>query len=172
MSAEENRTGPGEGVPGVIHLPPGAGRTYWLGLDLHVLKAVGEDTGGSFSLFEVTAAPQSGPPPHIHHREDETYYVLEGEFEFLYIDQTFTAGPGSVVYLPRGRLHMHRNALDTPSRAVVLNTPSGIEKLIEEAGEPATDLSSPPPPPDQAALERIVMIAQKYGVEVPPPPEH
>ena len=125
MSAEENRTRPGEGVPGAMHFPPGAGRAYWLAMDLHTFKTIGEDTGGSFSLSEVTAAPQSGPPPHIHHREDETYYVLEGEFEF-----------------------------------------------IEEAGEPATDPSSPPPPPDQAALERIVMIARNYGVEVPPPPEH
>jgi hypothetical protein len=65
---------------------------------------------------------------------------------------------------------MHRAVGDAPARALVLNTPAGIEKFIEEADEPVTDRVSPPASPEMSELERIVMIAQKYGIEVPPPP--
>lgn len=153
-----------EAQPRPIHLPPGEGKAFWLAADLHTFKAVGEDTGGAFTLVEITAAPHSGPPPHVHHREDETYYILDGEFEFLDEDRAFTAGVGSCVYLPRGRPHAHKNAGGAPARALVLTTPSGIEKFIEEAGEPATDPSSPPPPPGPAEFVRIIMIARKHGV--------
>jgi quercetin dioxygenase-like cupin family protein len=131
----------------VAPVPPGEGTSFWLVTDLHIFKAVGEDTNGAFSLSELTAHPEFAPPPHIHHREDESFYILEGEFEFLYNGRTFTAGPGSFVYLPKGHLHMHRTAGDTPARALVLVTPAGVEKFIEEAGEPATNRSSPPPVP-------------------------
>ena len=151
-------------------LPPREGRSLWFAADLYTIKAAAEDTDGAFTLFELTAAARFGPPPHIHHREDETYYVLEGEFEFLDNDRVFTAGAGSFVYLPKGRLHMHKNAGETPARALVLNTPAGVEGFIEEGGEPATDpSSSSPPPPEAQDLERLVAIAPKYGIEVPPP---
>ena len=154
------------------HLPPGEGRALWFFTDLYVAKRVSEDTGGACTLFEVTSPSQSPPAPHIHHREDETYYILEGEFEFLDEDRTFTAGAGSVVYLPKDRLHSHRNPGDVPAKAVVLYTPAGnIEKFVEEVGKPATDPSSVPPPPEEADIERLVTIAvEKYGFEVPPPP--
>lgn len=151
------------------HLSSNEGTSFWLTTDLQTFKAVGQDTNEAFALSELTAYPEFGPPPHIHHREDESFYILEGQFEFLDNDRTFTAGAGSFVYLPKGRLHMHRAAGDAPARALVLVTPAGIEKFIEEAGEPATDVSSPPPPPEMPELERIVAVAQKYGVEVPPP---
>jgi quercetin dioxygenase-like cupin family protein len=158
-----------EGVKdrGANHVPAGQGGSYWLGTDLQAFKAVGDDTGGAFALSKLTAHPQFGPP-HIHHNEDESYYVLEGEF--MDEGRTFAAGPGTFVSLPKGRLHAHRAAGDAPARALVLVTPAGVEKFIEEAGEPATDTSSAPPVPEMPQLGRIVEIAQKYGIEVPPPP--
>jgi quercetin dioxygenase-like cupin family protein len=156
---------------GAAHVPPNEGRSFWLATDLHVLKAVGEDTAGAFALSELTAQPEFGPPPHVHRREDESYYVLEGEFQFLDGGRTFTAGAGSFVHLPKGRLHTHLAAGDAPARALVLVTPAGAEKFIEEAGHPATKDSPPPPPPEMPELERIVAVAQRYGIEVPPPPE-
>lgn len=159
-----------EASQSTAHVAAGGGRSFWLMSDLYTFKAVGEETNGAFALSELTAQPPFGPPPHVHHRENESYYVLEGEFEFLDNDRMFTAGPGSFVYMPKGRLHMHRAAGDTPARALVLVTPAGIEKFIEEAGEPATNTSSPPAPPELPQIERIVAIAQKYGIEVPPSP--
>lgn len=153
------------------HVPPGEGRSYWLATDLLTFKVVGEDTGGAFALAELTARPEFGPPPHVHHREDESYYVLEGELEFMDDGRTFTAGAGSFVHLPKGRLHVHRAAGGAPARALVLVTPAGVEKFIQEAGEPATDRSAVPPVPGMEEIGRIVEIARKYGIEVPPPPE-
>jgi quercetin dioxygenase-like cupin family protein len=155
---------------GATHVPPDGGKSFWLFTDLHTFKVVGEDTGGVFALEELTSYTRFGPPPHIHHREDESYYILEGEFEFLADGRTFTAGPGSFVYLPKGRLHMHKNAGDTPARALVLLAPAGVEKFIEEAGAPATDVPSVPPIPELPELQKAVETAQKYGIEVPPPP--
>jgi len=59
---------------GATHVPAGEGRSFWLGTDLHTFKTVGEDTNGAFALEELTAQPGFGPPPHIHHREDEIRY--------------------------------------------------------------------------------------------------
>lgn len=154
-----------------VYVPASERRSFWLATDLHTFMAVGEDTGGAFALSELTAHTQFGPPPHIHRREDESYYVLEGEFEFVYDGGAFKAGPGDFVRLPRGRLHVHRNAGTVPARALVLVTPAGVESFIEEVGEPAQDTSSVPAPPEMPELLRIVEIAQKYGIEVPPPPE-
>jgi quercetin dioxygenase-like cupin family protein len=155
---------------GAAHVAADEGRSFWLATDLHTFKVVGEDTGGAFALSELTAHTEFAPPPHVHRNEDESYYVLEGEFEFMDESRTFTAGPGSLVYLPKGRLHVHRNAGDTPARALVLVVPAGVEGFVQEAGEPATDLSSVPPVPDMPDLGRIVETAQRYGIEVPPPP--
>ena len=154
----------------VTHVHEGEGKSFWLATDLHTFKVVGEDTGGAFALSELTAHTQFAPPPHINNREDESYYILEGEFEFMDDGRTFTAGAGSVVYLPKGRLHMHRNAGDVPARALVLVIPAGVEGFVEEAGEPVTDSSSVPPVPELPELQRLVETAQKYGIEVPPPP--
>ncbi|MBI3492418.1 MAG: cupin domain-containing protein [Acidobacteria bacterium] len=161
----ENRTS-----ENMISLRAGEGTSWWLMTDLHTFKAVSEDTNGAFTLTELTAAADFGPPPHIHHREDEAFYVLDGQFEFRYNDRTFTAGPGSFVYLKKGRVHMHRATGGAPARALVLHTPAGLERFIREAGKPATDRTATPGAPPMPELERIVAVAQKYDIEVPPPP--
>ena len=157
MSAQEN-----DGTRGSAQqLSPGEGRALWFFTDLYIVKRVSEDTNGAFTLVEVASPPQTPPAPHIHHREDETYYILEGEFEFLDQDRTFTAGAGSLVYLPKDRLHSHRNPGDVPAKALVLYTPAGnIEKFAEEVSKPATDPNFPPPPPEEGDIERPVTIAQ------------
>jgi quercetin dioxygenase-like cupin family protein len=74
-------------------LRAGLGRTVWVVGDLYTIKASGKDTGGAFTLIEVMVPPLSGPPPHVHRREDEAFYVLEGEFEVQIDNQRLTAGP-------------------------------------------------------------------------------
>src|SRR5262249_42867755 len=77
----------GEGVPAIEparHYVPAEGSSWWFTTDLHTFKAVSETTNGAYTLTEVTARPGFVPPPHIHHREDEAFYVLEGQFEFSY----------------------------------------------------------------------------------------
>ena len=136
--------------------------------ELVIFKLVGRDTYGEFTLIEEITPPEGGPAPHMHTREDETFYVLEGEVEFMVGGRTFLARAGSVVFGPRNILHAFRNMGSTPSRMSVFITPSGLEKMFEEVGERVTDPSSPPEgPPD---IEKLVAVNQKYGVEIPPPP--
>jgi mannose-6-phosphate isomerase-like protein (cupin superfamily) len=150
-------------------VPQGGGRSHWLLTDLFEFKVVSDDTNGAFSLLEVSAGPDFGPPTHIHHREDETFYILEGSFEFSLGGRTFTAGAGSLVYLPKGVAHLHHATGGAPAKALVMYVPAGIERFIAEAGTPGTDASARPRPPEMPELERIVGIAQRYGIEVPPP---
>lgn len=88
---------------GALHVPPGEGRSFWLLGELYTAKAVGEGTDGEFAFVEAITPPQAGPPPHIHHREDETFWVLEGKF--MVGDRTVRAPAGSFVHAPKGIPH-------------------------------------------------------------------
>lgn len=149
---------------------PGEGRATWVLGDLYRLLATTEDTGGTYALWETTAMPGlPGPPPHVHHNEDEAFYVLEGEIELFVDGAVSTAGPGAFVNIPRGTLHTFKNAGATPARMLGMVAPGGFEGFFEEVGEPATDPSKPPEgPPD---VEKVLATAPKYGLEIPPPPE-
>jgi len=151
-----------------VHLPKGAGRSFWLLTDLHTFKVGAGETQGAFTIAELTAGPELGPPPHVHHHHDESFYVLEGALEFSLAGQPFTAGPGDFVYLPKGVVHTHRAGGGAPAKALVMQSPSGVERFIEEAGTPARDRSTPPAPPAPAELDAIVAIARKHGIDVPP----
>jgi quercetin dioxygenase-like cupin family protein len=152
-----------------VHLAPGEGEALWVLGDLYRFLATSEDTGGAYALWETTATPGlPGPPPHIHHREDEALYVLEGELELSVEGDTTRAGSGSFVNIPKGTLHTWRNAGDAPARLLGMVAPGGFEDFFKEVGEPATDPSSPPAgPPD---VEKVLAAAPKYGLEIQPPP--
>jgi quercetin dioxygenase-like cupin family protein len=152
----------------VIHVAPGEGQMRWVAGDLVTFKIGGEDAAGAFTLGEEITPPRGGPPPHLHTREDETFYVVEGELEFVVGERTISATAGSVVYCPRGIPHGFTNVGTTPSRMAVIIAPAGLEKFFEEVGEPVTDPSSPPEgPPD---IERLVAVGRKHGIEMAPPP--
>jgi quercetin dioxygenase-like cupin family protein len=135
---------------------------------MHTFKVVGDDTNGAFTVAELTAGPELGPPPHIHRNSDESFYILEGTFDFSLAGQAFTAGAGAFVYLPKGVVHTHCAGGGASARALVIQSPAGVERFIEEAGKLATDASVRPAPPERSELERIVAIAQRHNIEVPP----
>ena len=153
---------------GGIQLGRGEGKSFWLLTDLHTFKAVGADTNGALTVAELTAGPELGPPPHIHRNSDESFYILEGTFDFSLAGRAFSAGPGAFVLLPKGVVHTHQAGGGAPARALVIQSPAGVERFIEEAGKPATDVSVRPAPPEMAEFGRIVAIAQKHDIEVPP----
>jgi quercetin dioxygenase-like cupin family protein len=134
------------------------------------LKASGEQTGGAFGLIEQVLPPGFAPPLHIHHHEDEAFYLLEGEMSFTCGDQTIRAKPGSFIFFPRDIPHWFRVEGTKSARLLQLNTPAGLERFFVEAGKPAKELVLPPAElPD---LEKLVSIAAKYNLEIlgPPPP--
>ena len=150
-----------------MHKGQGEGTSYWLLRDRHTFKAVGDDTGGRFVAAELSADAELGPPPHIHRNADESFYILEGTFDFSLAGQQFSAGPGAFVYLPKGVVHTHKAGGGKPARAIVIQSPAGVEKFIAEAGKPVTDPSARPAPPELPELQKIVAIAQKHGIDVP-----
>jgi quercetin dioxygenase-like cupin family protein len=109
--------------------------------------------------------PGGGPPLHIHRREDETFYVVEGTVDFRLGDDTITAGVGDFVNVPRGLVHRFHNAGAAPMRMILTFTPAGMEKFFEETLERALDPSAPPPDNVDEVAARYVAAAPRYGLE-------
>ena len=164
--AEEMRAN--GGMQGIM-LEPGAGRSLWVLGDLYTYKLSADDTAGASCVMEVTVFPQSGVPPHIHHAEDETFYVLAGDFSFLCGESTFPARAGSFIHVPKGTPHAFQNVGEEPGRFLVIFSPSGFEKLLEAIGEVATDTTSRPPV-DPATIDKLMAIAPEHHLEILPPP--
>ena len=144
-----------------IQIPSDGGKKInVLGIPM-VIRIHGHDTGGMVSAVESHDVPDGGPPPHIHHREDETFQVLEGEYEWTVGGQTFIAQKGATIFAPRGIPHTYRYLGKTPGRLMCVITPSGFEAFFEEIGA----LS----PQQQQDIPRVIEIGKKYGLEFPPP---
>jgi mannose-6-phosphate isomerase-like protein (cupin superfamily) len=153
------------------YIPPDGGKPFWFAGELYTAKAVGEDTSWSFTLLEALSPPGGGTLPHIHYREDETFYVLEGELEFMVEGSPIKVGAGSCLYVRRGTLHTYSNVGTQPARYLGVVTPAGIERFFEEVSVPALDRSSPPPL-EQEDLDRILATAPKFGLDIRPPSEN
>ena len=136
-------------------------RPLWVMGSLLQIVIDGDQTGGSYAVAEDRSSPGFGPPPHVHEREDEAFYVIEGEYLFGSDDGEVRAGPGTFVHAPKGRLHWWRNVGDGPGRHLEIFTPAGLERMFEEVGEPASEGDTQPPPPDP---KRLLEAAPRYGV--------
>jgi quercetin dioxygenase-like cupin family protein len=149
-------------------LKAGEGRAYWVVGDLYTILASGEDTGGAYALIHAEVPPGGGPPPHIHRREDEAFFILEGEVGVHVDGRDITATVGTWVSLARGSLHTFRNAGTTTAKMLIVVTPSGLERYFAEVGQEVTDRSAAPPPVTPADIEKLLAIAPRYGMEVKP----
>jgi mannose-6-phosphate isomerase-like protein (cupin superfamily) len=157
---------------GVAHVLPGEGKTLRVLGELVTYKVTSDQTGGAYSLFEVASQPGTGAPPHVQHREDEAFYVLEGDYEFLVEDRTLRMPAGSLLYVPKGNLHAHKNVGESIGRMLVSQTPGGLhERFFEEVGEEAPDRRELRVPERPENLARTREIAAGYGIEIPLPPE-
>jgi mannose-6-phosphate isomerase-like protein (cupin superfamily) len=99
------------------HVQPGQGKTFRARGDLFFFKVVGADNDDAFSMCEVWNAPQGGVPPHIDHRDDEAFFVLEGTYDCRLGDCNLTCGPGESFFAPRGTPHAFKNVGDTGADA-------------------------------------------------------
>jgi quercetin dioxygenase-like cupin family protein len=145
-----------------IQVPSDGGRKLnVLGIPM-VIRIHGRDTGGVVSTVESHDVPGGGPPPHIHHREDETFQILEGDYEWTVGGKTFIAQKGTTIFAPRGIAHTYRYLGKTPGRLMCIITPSGFEGFFEAVGA----LS----PEQQQDIPRVIELGKTYGLEFPPPP--
>ena len=147
-------------------LKAGEGKSYWVVGDLYTILASGEDTGGAYALMHAVVPPGGGPPPHVHRREDEAFYVLEGEVAFHADGRDFAATVGTWVTLPKGSKHTFNNTGLATAKMLIFFKPSGLERYFAEVGLEATDRSLPPPPVTPAEIERLLAVAPKYGLEI------
>jgi quercetin dioxygenase-like cupin family protein len=147
----------------------GEGRAYRVVGDLYTILASGEDAGGAYALVHAEVPPGGGPPPHVHRREDEAFYILEGELTVQADGRDITATAGAWITLPRGSLHTFRNSGTATARMLIVVTPSGLERYFAEVGQEATDRTTDPPPITPADIARLLEVAPRYGLEIRPP---
>lgn len=151
----------------IKQIQPGEGKSFWVGTSLVKCKAESVITQGWFSLFEVIDQPQNGPPIHVHHRDDEAYYILEGKYEIYRANEPPSkATTGSFIYFPKGVAHTYKNVGKDPGRMLVVNTRPGLERFVEEVGQPATDTSSPLIHAQAPDFGKMIEITQKYDIEI------
>jgi mannose-6-phosphate isomerase-like protein (cupin superfamily) len=142
---------------------------YWVVDHRMTVLIAGEQTKNAYSVLEVFILPGGGTPPHIHHREDELFYLLEGDITILAGEQTVRASAGTCVHIPAGTVHTFRNEGGGPGRMVVTYTPAGFENYFSTVGTPATHGDETAPPVTQEALERLRAYAPQFNLEILPP---
>ncbi len=154
----------------VIHAAR-AGRALWHLGALLQFKALMSETDERFWALEGLADRQMAVPLHAHSREDEIWYVLEGQIRFTVGAQTYDAGPGSFAYIPRGVAHTFQVVSET-ARWFGFGIGGALDQWFFETGMPAGALTLPPPaaPPNEAAVAAIVVSLQAYGTHTLGPP--
>lgn len=152
-----------------IALRPGDGEALWFLGSLVTIKSSSESTNGRVSVLENYSPRGGGSPLHVHRREDEWFYVTDGELTFWVDGEVITAPAGSFVYGPRDVPHTFEVTPDE-ARFLLVADPAGFEGFVRKAAEPAQSPTLPPPPseaPDPAAL---TAVAAEYGIEILGPP--
>jgi mannose-6-phosphate isomerase-like protein (cupin superfamily) len=152
-------------------VPPDGGRATWTD-GLHLFKAVAGETGGALSVWESLMPRGSSPPLHVHRREDEVFYVLEGEMTFRVADTEYAVGAGTFIWGPRDVAHQFR-VDSSVARLLTWFMPAGGEEMFFHMARPAEALTLPPAsdqPPRGPTVEQLMMIEQRYGQEVVGPP--
>jgi mannose-6-phosphate isomerase-like protein (cupin superfamily) len=157
-----------ERVARAVALELGEGEAIWFLHGRMTIKATGQSTQGGYGLTEAVIPPGFSPPLHIHDREDESFYLVEGELTLRCGDQTYSATAGSFIFHPRGVPYSFVVESDRPVRMLNLMTPGGGEGFFIEAGRPAQDEGLPPGGPID--IEQLRRVSEKYGAEVVGPP--
>jgi mannose-6-phosphate isomerase-like protein (cupin superfamily) len=140
--------------------------------DRYRFLATREGTAGTYGLWEAVVMPGGGPPPHVHSREEEGFYVVEGELTVYVGDREVRATAGSFVNMPVGVAHRFRNNGDRPARMLILVAPGGLEAMFRRTGTPVADPTAPIGPPTAAEVARVLEVAPEYGVTLLGPPPH
>jgi quercetin dioxygenase-like cupin family protein len=142
------------------------GRTIAVVGDVYRFLATGDETDGKYAMFEAIVPPGGGPPPHVHSREEEGFYVLEGEITFQIGDERVVATAGMFANMPIGTSHSFKNESDRPAKMLISVAPAGLEKMFFEVGVPLAEGATTALPPSQEEIEKLLAVAPRYGVEI------
>lgn len=148
--------------------------TFSVVSDVYHILATGEETGGMLGLIDALVPPGGGPPPHVHTREDEFFYILEGQITF-YIEPAAAQAPiiaraGTFLFAPKNQKHRFRNETDKPARMLFGVLPGGFERMFMDAGKQLAPGATAPASVSESDMVRLGQLAaQKYGCYIDPP---
>jgi len=134
--------------------------------DVYRFLATSEDTNGKYAMWEAIVPPGGGPPPHVHSREEEGFYILEGEITFQIGDERVVATAGMFANMPVGTPHSFKNESTLPAKMLISVAPAGLEQMFFEVGVPVEQGATTASPPTKEEIEKLLAIAPKYGVEI------
>ena len=154
---------------GVQYVPAGTGKAYRSPIDEIRFLITGDQTAGAFFVAEVSVVPGGSNPPHIHHREEETFYVQQGTLTVHVGGKTLTASAGDFIRLPRGVAHSFVNNGNVDAKVLLVVAPAGLETFFKEAFYPVEDRSAAMPPMTGEFMARVFAAAVKCGMEFVPP---
>jgi quercetin dioxygenase-like cupin family protein len=152
--------------PGAVRSGEGEAR-WWFGA-LAEIKATAADTGGQMTIVEVTEHPGAEAPLHVHHRDDEGFWILEGDLTFEVGDETIEASAGDYVFGPRDIPHRFTVG-DRGCRMLFIMVPGGMEDVIRATSEPAPTRTLPPlreEEPSAEEIEGLKAIIREHGYEL------
>lgn len=147
------------------YVPADSGPMFWGPGDRYTFLVTGAQSDGAYFVMEALVPPEGGPPPHIHHREQESFYLLEGTLAIQMADTVVQASTGDFVHIPCGMVHSFRNTGTGTARMLLIFSPGGIEQFFEETLEPVADRAAPQPENMDAVVARYVEAAPRHGLQ-------
>ena len=152
-----------------IALAPDEGEALWFLGSLVTVKASRASSGGTVAVLEHRAPRGAGSPLHVHHREDEWFYVLEGELTFWVGGEIIVAPAGAFVFGPRGIPHTFMVSSDE-ARSLHVAEPAGFDEFVAAIAEPATALEISPVSTEPPDVEGLTRVAATFGIDIIGPP--
>lgn len=146
----------------MVYLPASSGPSFMGPGDTYTFLLTGEQSGASMFILEATVPAGGGPPPHIHQREDESFYVLQGSLSVRVGDKTLHASAGDFLHVPKGTVHSFRNDGEGEAKMLAIFSPAGMEGYFLECLEPARATAKRTPIGDLIA--KMVAAAPHHGV--------
>ncbi|MDZ4848771.1 MAG: cupin domain-containing protein [Pirellulaceae bacterium] len=142
------------------------GRTIAVVGDIYRFLAIGDDTDGKYAMWEAIVPSGSGPPPHVHSREEEGFLVLEGEITFQIGDDRISAKAGTFANMPIGVPHSFKNESNETAKMIITIAPAGLEQMFFEVGSPLPQGAIVAPKPTAEDIDKLLKNAPNYGIEI------
>ncbi|RFU70170.1 cupin domain-containing protein [Peribacillus saganii] len=151
-----------------FHRTPNDTNTYHFLSEKVTVLVSGEDTNGEYSVAHIIEPPKLGPPLHIHENDDETFYILKGQFTFFVGDDIIEAKPGDYVFAPRGIPHRFLSGSEQ-SEFIVTASPAGFDQFVKQLGT-SVPKDAPLPevkPPSLEELQHLVKVSGYFNITYP-----
>jgi mannose-6-phosphate isomerase-like protein (cupin superfamily) len=136
----------------------------WLG-ELAIIHATGKETNGKYCIIELYATKEGSPPWHVHHREDEGFFVIDGEFTVSIGDKSFKATRGDYLLAPKNIPHKYTVESPGHARILMICSPAGFEDAVRAMSTPALSLVPPHPKEADIDFDKVSDILGQFGLE-------